>query len=85
VNLEQMAILGVVVFGFIALFHAFNTIRSLKKLSKRDPASRLRRPVCSEDSARAMARGLVRELADKHEGLVESRACGRCSTWCSTR
>ena len=70
-NMEQIAILGVVVFGFIALFHAFNTIRSLKKLAKHRPASRPRRPVYSEESARAMARGLVREVADKHERLVE--------------
>jgi hypothetical protein len=69
--MEQIAILGVVVFGFIALFHAFNTVRSLRRAAKHRPANRPRRPVYSKDSARAMAQGLVREVAAKKERLVE--------------
>ena len=70
-NMEQIAILGVVVFAFIALFHSFNTIRSLKKLSKRRDGHRPRRPISSPASARSMAEGLIREVAAKHEDLCE--------------
>lgn len=69
--MEQIAILGVVVFAFIALFHSFNTIRSLKRASKRRDGHRPRRPIGSPASARSMAEGLIREVSTKHEELCE--------------
>jgi hypothetical protein len=69
--MEQIAILGVVIFAFIALFHSFNTIRSLKKMSRRRDGHRPRRPISSPASARSMAEGLIREVGEKHEGLFD--------------
>lgn len=70
-NIEQIAILGVVIFGFIAVFHAFNTLRSLKKLTRRSGEHRPRRPICSPASARTVAEGLIREVISKRGELVE--------------
>lgn len=78
-NMEQIAILGIVVFGFIALFHAFNTVRSIKRLAARQGSQRPRRPMTSEASARTMAQGLVREVIEKHEtAATQARGSGAC-------
>ena len=73
-NIEQLAILGIVVFGFIALMQAFSTVRSIKrgnrKTTDRASASRYRRPVGSGVAARSIADGLVREIMEKHEALA---------------
>ena len=74
-NIEQLAILGIVVFGFIALMQAFSTVRSIKKAKRktadRVATSRYRRPVGSSVAARSIADGLVREIMEKHEALAK--------------
>jgi hypothetical protein len=60
-----------VIFGFIAVFHAFNTLRSLKKLARRGGEHRPRRPISSPASARTVAQGLIREVIAEHGELVE--------------
>ncbi len=74
-NIEQLAILGIVVFGFIALMQAFSTVRSIKKTKKKNidrlSTTRYRRPVGSAVAARSVADGLVREIMEKHEALAK--------------
>ncbi len=74
-NIEQLAILGIVVFGFIALMQAFSTVRSIKKTNKKTTdrlsTSRYRRPVGSGVAARSIADGLVREIMEKHQALAK--------------
>ena len=74
-NIEQLAILGIVVFGFIALMQAFSTVRSIKKSNRKTTdrlsTSRYRRPVGSGVAARSIADGLVREIMEKHEALAK--------------
>ena len=69
-SLEQLAILGIIIFGFIVIVHAFNTARSIKKLNRRGSMGRNRRLVGGDAAARATAAGLVREVAGKHEALA---------------
>ncbi len=77
-NIEQLAILGIVIFGFIALMQAFSTVRSIKKVNRkatdRLSSTRYRRPVGSGVSARLIADGLVREIMEKHKALAEEAA-----------
>lgn len=74
-NIEQLAILGIVVFGFIALMQAFSTVRSIKKANRKTTdrlsTSRYRRPVGSGVAARSIADGLVREIMEKHKALAK--------------
>ena len=74
-NIEQLAILGIVIFGFIALMQAFSTVRSIKKVNKKTTdrlsTTRYRRPVGSGVAARLIADGLVREIMEKHEALAK--------------
>ena len=76
-SLEQLAILGIIIFAFIVIVHAFNTARSIKKLNKRGSMGRTRRLVGGDAAARATAEGLVREAAAKHEQQAdEARETG---------
>lgn len=77
-SLEQLAILGIAIFGFIVVVHAFNTVRAIKKASRRGTGGRTRRLVGGDAAARATAEGLVREVAAKHEALAaQARETGR--------
>lgn len=79
-SLEQLAILGIGIFGFIALVQAFNTVRNIKRSSRGAGQGRPRRPVGSADSALTMARGLVREVRSRHESLAsQARETGQIS------
>lgn len=66
-SLEQLALLGIGIFAFIALVQAFNTARSIKRSSGKTVSGRYRRPVGSDQSARSMARSLVRECCERNE------------------
>ncbi|MCP4675568.1 MAG: hypothetical protein GY854_08700 [Deltaproteobacteria bacterium] len=70
-NLEQLAILGIVIFGFMAATTAFNTVRSIKRSSPRSGLHRVRRLVGSKEMARSMAESLVREIARNHPDEVK--------------
>lgn len=78
-SLEQLAILGVAIFGLIAIVHAFNTVRGLRRIARRPRTEgRMRRLISGEGSARAVARSLLREVVAKHGPLVErARESGR--------
>jgi biopolymer transport protein ExbB/TolQ len=74
-NLESIAILGVVIFAFIALAHGINTARSIRRLTRDRSAGRPRRPIAGEAAARQLAESIVREVAAKHEDeAAETRA-----------
>ncbi len=74
-NIEQLAILGIVVFGFIALMQAFSTVRAIRKTKRKNTdrlsTTRYRRPVGSSVAARSIADGLVREIMEKHKALAK--------------
>lgn len=69
-NLEQLALMGILVFGIGAVLYAFRTIGSINRLRRRPGEHRPRRPINSPASARAMAEGLIREVGTRHEELV---------------
>jgi len=71
VNLEQLALLAVVVFGIGAVLYAFKTIRSVKGLQRRRDDHRPRRLISSPASAKTVAEGLIKEVSEKHGSLVE--------------
>jgi len=73
VSLEQMAILGIVMFAIIIVIHGFNTVRSIRRAARSPEGGRVRRAVSGEAAARAMAEGLVRDVAREHPDLVAAR------------
>ena len=76
-NLEQLALMGIVVFAIMALATSFNALRALKRASG-GVGRRPRRLISNAESARATARGVVREVTARHEELVaRSRDAGR--------
>ncbi len=71
-NLEQLAVLGIVVFAFMALTTAYNAARTIKRMSKRSDLGRFRRLVGSPDSAESVAMSVVGEVAKKHPEEVQT-------------
>ena len=64
-NIQQLAILGIVIFGFMIVVVTFNTIRTYKRVKRIKPM-RVRRLVGGRDSAMAMAESLVKEVMAQH-------------------
>ena len=76
-DVEQLALLGIAVFSFMAIVSLYSAVRSYKRAFKQQPM-RIRRLIGGKDSARAVARSIVRETAEKHEAEVrKSRETGR--------
>jgi hypothetical protein len=71
-DLEQIAILGIAVFAFMAIAHTVNSVRSMKKIVRRSRIQRVRRLISTPDSARAMALSVVHEAAQKYPDEVEN-------------
>ena len=69
-SLEQLAILGIVIFGFMAAVNMFNTIRTYKRVKRIKPI-RVRRLVGGRESAVAMAESLVKEVMAQHPSETE--------------
>jgi hypothetical protein len=69
VDIEQLAILGIIVFSFMAIVSLFNAIRTYKRTRRWRPM-RVRRLIGGQESARLMAESIVREIADKLEAEV---------------
>ncbi len=78
-GIEQVAILGVILFAAIAVLHGFNTARGIRRIAGRPKGEgRTRRLISSDPVAREMARGVVREVAAAHpEAADRSREAGR--------
>ena len=75
-DIEQLAILGIIVFSFMAAVHLFNTIRTYKRTKRWQPV-RVRRLIGGQESARSVARSIVSEIADKlKEEVLVSREKG---------
>ncbi len=71
-NLEQLAILGIIVFAFMAMSTSFNAIRSIKRVnSNRRNLRRVRRLVGSAASARSIADSVIKEVAVKNSLEVQ--------------
>jgi hypothetical protein len=78
-GIEQVALIGIVLFAAIAALHGFNTVRGIRRAAgQRVAEGRPRRLVSSEPVAREMARSLTREVAAAHEAAAaRSREAGR--------
>ena len=70
-NLEQLAIFGIVVFAVMALAALVNTVRSFRRSKKTTKVFRVRRLIGGKDSARAVANSVVCEIAQLHPQEVE--------------
>lgn len=77
-GLEKTLVIGIVLFAIVAVMHGINTVRGIKRASSRRAGEgRPRRPVASEESARAIARGLLREIEAAHsEAVARMRQTG---------
>ena len=73
-NLEQLALLAVIMFAFFALMQAFHSVRTIKRAARKPLMERIRRPIGTADSARAVARSVIDEVARKHPELVAEAA-----------
>ena len=71
-NLEQLALLGIGIFGFMALVTSFNAVRTMKRSAKQGGGGRLRRLIASPDVANSVAKSVVSEVRDKLEEEVEA-------------
>ena len=70
-NLEQLAIFGIVVFAVMALGAFVNTVRSFRRSKKTTKVFRVRRLIGGKDSARAVANSVVCEIAQLHPQEVD--------------
>ncbi|MCU0660979.1 MAG: hypothetical protein MUC50_01480 [Myxococcota bacterium] len=73
---EQLAIVGVIVCGTIALLAFFNTLKISRQLGRKGPARRARRLVGTPEGATAAARSIVEELVRNHGPQVEEAKAG---------
>jgi hypothetical protein len=72
-TVEHLAILGIAIFGFMAVMNLYTALRTLKR-SKIRPLGRMRRLIGGPDAARAVAMSVVREIADRYpEELSKSQ------------
>jgi hypothetical protein len=70
-DLEQLALLGIVIFAFMALASSVNMIRAMKRSSRRKEVFRVRRKIAGPDSAKAVALSVINEIVQKHPDEVE--------------
>ncbi len=77
-NLEQLALLGIGVFGFMALAVFINAWRTVKRTGQQLRPQRMRRLLGGEELARSVARSVVGEVASNHPDAVrQSRRKGQ--------
>ncbi len=78
-GIEQVAILGLILFAAVAALHGWSTVRGIRRIANRPKGDgRTRRLVSSEPVAREIALGVVREVAAAHaEAWARSREAGR--------
>ena len=81
-SIEQLAMLGIGVFGFIAIVRAYSMLLGMKRAhhraEKRKTEGRYRRPVGVDSAAASIAEGLIVEVIKKHEILAaEARDTGQ--------
>ncbi len=73
-----MALFAIAVFAFMALSTLFSTVRSFRQAYKKKPNFRVRRLVGGRESARAVAKSVVCEIAQNQaEAVEQSRAQDR--------
>ena len=68
-NIEQLALLGILIFGFMAAVNIFNTIRTYRRHNRMKPM-RVRRLIGGKEAANAMAESLVHDVIEKHRASV---------------
>jgi hypothetical protein len=77
VDVEQLAILGIVVFSFMAVVNMFSAIRTYKRTKRWQP-TRVRRLIGGRESARSVALSVVSEVAHRFEkDVLASRESGQ--------
>ena len=69
-NVEQLALLGIAIFSFMAIVSLYNALRSYKHSFKHKPM-RVRRLIGGKESARSVARRVVSATAEKLARDVE--------------
>lgn len=69
-TLDQLALFGIGAFAFMALAAFLNTMRTVKKISRRSPNYRIRRLIGSEYSARTVAESVIKEIVESNPELV---------------
>ena len=70
-NIEQLALLGILIFGFMAAVNIFSTLRTYRKYKRMKPI-RVRRLVGGKESAKALAESLVNDVMEKHPLLIST-------------
>lgn len=63
-SVEQLALLAIAVFSFMALANMFNSVRAIKHAMRFKP-ERIRRLIGGKESARAVAESIVKDIAQK--------------------
>jgi hypothetical protein len=75
-NIEQLALLGIIIFGFMAVVNIFNTVRTYRRYHRMKPM-RVRRLVGGKESAKAIAESLIKDvMADNPEATRIARQSG---------
>jgi hypothetical protein len=70
-TVEHLAVLGIVIFGFMAVMNLFTAVRSFKRFRRvRGAAIRVRRLIGGPDAAMAVARSVVKGISEKLPGDV---------------
>ncbi len=72
-TVEHLAVLGIVIFGFMAVMNLFSALRTFKR-SRRNNVTRVRRLIGGPDAAMALARSVAKNIFDKYtDGQSPSR------------
>lgn len=70
-TLEQLALLGIAVFAFMAVTTFFNTVRTIKRMTQGTTRQRARRLIGAPTPAKAVAVAVVEEISGRHPEEVE--------------
>ena len=78
-TVEHLALLGIAIFGFMAVMNLFTALRSFKR-SRRQSVIRVRRLIGGPDAAMAVARSVVKDISEKlPEDVATCRETGHYS------
>lgn len=71
-SLEQLALLGIVIFAFMAVATSFNAFRSFKRSRERSSSRLARRQISGTQAAYEVARSVVRETKKRHPAEAQA-------------
>ena len=65
-TIDHLAVLGIVIFGFMAVMNLFTSLRSFKR-HRRATVTRIRRLISGPEAARAVAESIVHDIEKTHQ------------------